>query len=130
MIESSYYAKIGKYYEARALKLERSFTWEPKFTRTDSIPFSCLPHHQEEKLLKSERVHSYKIPDTPNGGKKPYDGYTIFDAIPVVVIIYYIPRKTEVYEIHIRDFIDESEFSARKSLTKERASEIGELIYI
>lgn len=124
MTESSYYADLTKYYAEEALRIKKSITWEAKFTRTSYLNFKCLPYHQEEFLLQSERSFGYKIPDT-GIAKKPFDGLAIFDAHAVFVAIYFVPRKTEIYEIPIRDFLTEKYKSGNKSLTKERAAQIG-----
>ncbi len=124
MTEKSYYAKLNRYYLSYALREQRSVTWEAKFSRTHRIPFSDLPAHQEEKLLKSMRAYGQKIPDA-GVMKKPFDGYVVFNAEAFFVAIYFLPRQTEVYAIHIRNFVDEKYRSTEKSLTKERAAEIG-----
>lgn len=124
MTESSYYAKITAYYTANATN---NIAWEAKFSRTSRIPFSCLPAHQEEFLLKAERVLGGKIPDV-GIAKKFFDGYVLYKATSLFIAIYYLPRETEIYEIPIRSFLKEKYDSGEKSLTKERAREIGKRI--
>lgn len=124
MTEKDYYADIGQYYLKTATV---TTTWEAKFTRTKYLNFRCLPAHQEEKLLKSERAYSYKIPD--NGpAQKPFDGITVVKAVPVLIAIYYTPNNERVYEIPIRAFLKEKYESGEKSLSEERAKQIGKLI--
>lgn len=124
MTEKSYYAKLDRYYLAYGLREGRSITWEAKFSRTHRIPFKALAAHQEEKLLKSMRAYGQKIADA-GIMQKPFDGYVVVNAEAFFVAIYFLPRHTEVYEIHIRNFVDEKYRSTEKSLTKERAAEIG-----
>lgn len=126
MTEKSYYAKITKYYLQNATN---SMAVELKFTRTDTLSFRCLPPHQEASLLESERVFGYKISDSGQM-KKPFDIFILHKAASVFIAIYYKPKKTEIYEISIRHFIHEKYKSWNKSLTIERAKELGRLIRI
>lgn len=126
MRESSYYSAITKYYATTATN---NIAWEAKFVRTNRIPFSCLPQHQEEFLLAAERVLSGKIPDV-GFSKKWFDGLVLYKATSLFIAIYYAPRATEIYEIPIRAFLHEKYHSKEKSLTKERAAEIGKRIYL
>lgn len=129
MTEKSYYADLTKYYLDHALKLKRSISWEAKFSRSHRISFSALAPHQEEKLLKSMRAYGEKIADA-GVMRKPFDGWVLFNAESYFIAIYFLPRETEIYEIHIRNFVDEKYRSTEKSLTKERASEIGRRIHL
>lgn len=124
MTEKSFYPAIGKHYTKTATM---TTPWEAKFTRSNYINFNALPPHQEEKLLQSERSLNYKIPDA-GIGQKPFDGICMVKARPVFVAIYYKPRETEVYEIPIRTFLKEKYQSGKKSLSLERAREIGNLL--
>lgn len=121
MQESDYYAKIGKHY------LEHSDYdgIELKITKTNTFNLSHVPPHQEEKLLHS---WYHKIAD--NGkAQKPLD--IVFKRKEgVLVIIYYVPRASEIYEIPIRVFIEEKYVRKAKSITKQRAQEIGKRIYV
>ena len=121
MLEKSYYSAITKYYERTATC---SIAWEAKFTRTERIAFSSLAAHQEANLLKAEQVFGHKLPDS-GIGQKPWDGFVLYRAKAVFIAIYYSPRATEVYEIGIRDFVNEKYTSTEKSLTKERAHSLG-----
>lgn len=126
MTESSYYADLTKYYERTSIN---SIAWEAKFSRNHRIPFSDLPAHQEKFLLQAEESYGFKIPD--NGrGQKPFDGFVLHNATSLFIAIYFLPRQTEIYEIPIRVFLNEKYTSIEKSLTKQRASEIGKRIYI
>lgn len=129
MTEKSYYSDLTKYYTARALELKKSITWEAKFSRTHRISFTALQSHQERDLIKSMRVFGAKIPDA-GVMQKPFDGYVLFNAEAYFIAIYFLPRETEIYEIHIRNFVDEKYRSNEKSLTKERAAQIGRRIYL
>lgn len=126
MIEKSYYAKISKYYTKNAIC---SMAVEVKITKGNTLPFKCLAPHQEEFLLQAERTFSHKIPDVGRL-RKPFDIMVIHHAASALIAIYYKPRYAEIFEIPIRKFLDEKYNSGKKSLTKQRASEIGARILI
>lgn len=126
MRESSYYKDIGKYYESKKEE-QTTIVWEVKFTRGNTFLFNKLPKHQEEWLLRAERKASWKIPDV-GAMQKPFDGMTFIKAKAMFVIVYYRKGKTEIYDMPIRVFLKEKYESGQKSLTIERAREIGSLV--
>lgn len=123
MTEKNYYNGLTKFYEKDALITGRSSVWDAKFTRTNSLAFSCLSTHQEDRMVRAERAFGYKIPDAGQA-QKPFDGFSIAYAKSFIPIIFYEPRKTTIYEVPLGSFIHERETGKRKSLTKERAKEI------
>jgi penicillin-binding protein-related factor A (putative recombinase) len=128
MDEKDYYGNITAYYTAH--NDGRSIAWEAKITKKDSILYTALKPHQEEKLLKAERAYGEKIADV-GYAQKPFDGWVLVGAKAVVIVIFYKERKTIVVEIPIRAWVDECyDNGGRKSLTKERALEIGTVIHI
>lgn len=129
MKEKDYYTKLGHFYTKRALEMKRTIVWEAKITKTARLSYRSLAPHQEEKLLESERAFNHKIPDVGNL-KKPFDGVAIYGAYSVVVVIYYKPKNTKLYEIPIRSFIALRENSPDKSLAEWEASSIGTFIII
>lgn len=118
--EKDYYGLINQYYTKHA---KETIAWEAKLTKTNSIPFKSLAPHQEEKLLKSERVFAYKYPDV-GMAQKPYDGSVLVGATAIFIAIYYKPRATRIFEILLRDFLNEKYKSGNKSLTLDRAEQI------
>lgn len=100
---------------------------EVKLTKKGSIPFSCLMAHQEEKLLEAERVLAHKIADV-GLAKKPSDILIVAEALSIVLVIFYKPRASEIFEIPIRTFIDARERTVGKSLTLKHAAMIGQRI--
>lgn len=108
-------------------RLERSINWEAKFSRINRIPFKSLAPHQEEKLLEGERGVAWKFPDT-GPMRKMFDGTAIYNGLPIFVAIYFNDNKSTIIEIPFRSFLKEKYESGEKSLTKQRASEIGKLI--
>lgn len=130
MTEKSYYLKLNKYYIKYAKEiLHKSVAWEAKFTRTNYINFKCLAAHQEERLLEAEGVYGQKLADV-GLARKAFDGFVLFEAKSFFVAIYFKPNKTLIYQIPIRAFIKEKYAGKEKSLSIERANQIGKLIRI
>lgn len=121
MTEADFYSDICKYFERNKAKYS-SLAWEAKYTSGRRINFKELSAHQEEKLLASKRGYAYKIPDTANGGKKPFDGFFI-KGEAVVIVVY--GSKKHAYLIDIWDWCNEAYGSDTKSLTEDRAAQIG-----
>lgn len=121
MKESSYYQKLGIYY----LHNTTHEAIEVKITKTNRLPFSSVPDHQEHALAQP---WYYKIPDVGRA-KKPLDIVFKRNHAPLVVV-YYKPRGTTIVEIPIRTFLAEKYCSQEKSLTLARACEIGTIIHI
>jgi hypothetical protein len=114
----------------RSQKINGAF--ELKLTKGKSLPFSALKEHQKEALLAVK--HNYltaKIPDD-SIGFKPFDCFGMGNMPAYVVAIFYKPRATNFYLIHIDAWI-EFEKSMDKprrdggtqSLTEEDALKIG-----
>lgn len=129
MTEKSYYAKINKYYIAHSWEYNNNIVWEAKFTRTNRISYKALASHQEASLVQAQRAYAIKLADVGQA-LKPFDGGMFYKASGFFIAIYFIRNKTQVIEIPIDDFLREKYTSKEKSLTKERASEIGKLIKI
>lgn len=127
--EKSYYAKINAYYIKNIKEYGNNIVWEAKFTRTRRIAFNSLANHQEASLLQAERYFSHKLADV-GIALKPFDGFILYKATVFFIAIYFSKNKTEIYEIPIRSLLREKYTSGNKSLTKERAKEIGRLIHI
>jgi hypothetical protein len=126
MKEKDYYARITKYYELTATN---SICWEAKLTKSGRLPYVALAPHQEEKLLKAQTVHGEKLPDI-GLARKSFDGFVLHRAEANILVIYYHPHDTEIYEIPIRAFVNEKYSSKEKSLSKMRAQAIGTRIYL
>lgn len=124
MKEKNYYAPLSKYYTRMT---ECSMAIEVKICKGNSLPFSSLHAHQEEFLLQSERAFAHKIPDVGRL-RKPYDIILVHQARAVVVVIFYLPRQTEIYEITIRQWIHARQ--KLKNLTRKSAGTYGVQIYI
>lgn len=129
MTEKSYYTKLTKFYRSRALATGRTIVWEAKFTRTNVISFKALAPHQELSMLEAERAYGLKLADVGRA-KKPFDGLALYDAKPVFVAIYFREKKSTLYEIDLRRFIELRQYTKKKSLTQADAAVIGVEIHI
>lgn len=102
-----------------------SGAFELKITKTNSIGYVKLEEHQKEALLHVKHSRMvYKIPDDTRGSK-PFDCFKMSSLPAFVVIYFYTHGEKTFYMIDIDVWVKEEEISKRKSLTKERAEEIG-----
>lgn len=103
----------------------KSGAFELKICKEKSFNFSLVKTHQVEALFATKHNKiAYKIPDD-SVGYKPYDTMFFCKAEAWVVIMFYQRGEKKFYMIDIDDWKKEIENSKRKSLTKERAAEIG-----
>jgi len=109
-------------------KPECSQAWELKRTTKESIAFNAVVERQVQTLLQVEgRGSYYKIPDD-SIGYKPYDCELVIGHGWVVIA--FGERITEFFMIRVNDWLHEKEISERKSITRERAREIGMTIAV
>lgn len=101
-----------------------SSAFELKQTTGESFPFKDVAEHQCDALLavQSKTGFLYKAPDDSRG-VKPFDYFYLNFANAFVVINY--SKYQTFYLIQIDTFLREKKNSARKSLTKSRASQIA-----
>lgn len=108
--------------------------YELKIVRGTSLPFDAVKEHQAQSLIDTKKGFFYKITDPPMfyGGKmrfnvpRPFDCIFLTNVQGYVVVWFYKPRQPKVfYKIPILTFMKEKRESARKSLTEDRAKEIG-----
>jgi hypothetical protein len=100
--------------------------YELKISPRPSIPFTRLEVHQEKWLYTAKHDQiCYKIPDV-GYDKKPADMFCLAHSKAYVVVMFYVTLGTKhFYMIDIDDWIKERENSVRRSLTEDRAKEIG-----
>lgn len=101
--------------------------FELKATPEGSLPFDAVQEHQEHALLAVKHAFMvYKIPDD-SIGQKPFDDIFMADAGAYVVIRFRSKDRgrKEFTMIDIDKWKNERETSDRKSLTVQRAQEIG-----
>lgn len=98
--------------------------FELKICKGTSLPFSAVQPHQVDALLAVKNTGlEYKIPDDTRG-TKPFDCFRLKGNAEVVILFY--TRGTEhFYRIDVDTWVHEVATSARKSLTEDRAKEIG-----
>jgi len=99
--------------------------FELKICKKKSLPFTAVKPHQRRSLKLAQKCLIWKIPDD-SMGEKPFDCFQIKDAESFVAILWYVPRKPKEFTlIEVDAYIAEMESSKRKSLTKDRACDIG-----
>ena len=104
--------------------------YELKFTHDNSLPFKAVMDHQLAGLYVAKHGRlPYKIADV-GIARKPFDGFMVSGAISMIGIMYYSKGEKSFVMIDIDVFMKEKEESKRKSLTKERAKEIGVVCYL
>ena len=102
---------------------------ELKLEKGNSLPFSAVKEHQIRNLLIVKHGgFGYKIPDV-GYGQKPFDFFTL-KGDAYIVIMFYKKGQKEFVMIDVETFVTESERSERRSLTEERAKEIGTLCFL
>jgi len=94
-----------------------------------ALPFNAVKDHQIAALMAAKHGNlPFKIPDDSRG-EKPFDCFILSSVDAYVVIQYYIRGCNEFIMIDVDDFVSERESSSfRKSLTQERAKQIGLVI--
>ncbi len=106
---------------------KKTHAFELKITKTNSIPFSAVKDHQIRWLYAVKHgVVPYKIADV-GYDQKPFDGFAMAGEEAVICIMFYTRGTREFYMIDIDVFMTEMRDSVRRSLTEERAREIGRL---
>lgn len=98
--------------------------FELKISKGKSLPFNAVKEHQVHALSMARHKHLvYKIPDD-SLGQKPFDSFCIVESQAYVVIMFRAKNR-EFVMIDIDDWLEEQTKSTRKSITEERAKEIG-----
>ena len=140
MIEKQMQVFFGKYLKSHYPNSSEAY--ELKICKGISLAFNAVQEHQIKALLEAEETgFYYKIPDQPVSwgadspirfaAKKPFDCLVLVKVRSYVVVWFYHERQRKVFlKIPIQVFIHEKETSTRKSLTEERAKEIGIPVYI
>lgn len=138
MIEKDMQTIFGKY--VRSHPPDIAEVYELKICKGTSLPFNALAKHQEQALLQVKLGFFHKLSDPPIWSKmnqtrfnipRPFDCMFLTGIQAYVVIWYYHPRKVKVFiKIPVLIFLKEREISTRKSLTEQRAKELGTLIMI
>lgn len=104
---------------------KKTGAFELKLTHEKSIPFSAVLDHQEAALSAAKHANiAYKISDE-SSGFKPFDCFMLVQVPAYVVIQFYHRGCKDFYLLDIDDWLNEKQHSVRRSLTEERAAQIG-----
>lgn len=122
MTEAKFTSKFNRWLEYK-WPARSSASFELKLTKTGSIPFKVVKDHQISSLIASSKGMNYKIPDD-TFAQKPFDCFHLYGE-GYVVVMFWKRGVNRFYIIKVEDWITESENSPRKSLTEDRANEIG-----
>lgn len=137
MKEANFQTLFGRWVEENYDDMVTSVAYELKLTKTNSILFSAVKEHQVEGLMAVKHSFLYhKISDAPIFGgmksrftkPKPFDCFVLSGQAYVCIMFYKPRRKKEFIMIDIDDWLKEVKTSTRKSLTEERAKQIGRVI--
>lgn len=89
------------------------------------MPFSAVQPHQILNLqLAKHGMLAYKIEDGTYA-PKPFDCFVLAGVPAYIVVMFYRRAQKTFYMIDVDKYVEEVDNSKRKSLTEERAKEIG-----
>ncbi len=124
MRESDFQTKFNLWVK---YNIKTSSAFELKLTKEKSLAFSAVMPHQLLNLsLAKNGSLAYKIEDG-NYAPKPFDSFILVNVPAYVVVMFYHRGQKTFYMIDVDVFIKEKETSDRKSLTVERAGQIGKV---
>lgn len=124
-LERDFQTKFRKYCKYKMG--DKTFAYELKATKQSYLNFNALAKHQEYALLAAKHgIAHHKISDE-GVSKKPFDGFQLV-SVPAYVGIMFNTKDQQktFYLIDIDEFLQVKEEVDRKSLTEEKAAEIGE----
>lgn len=101
--------------------------FELKVSEGNSLPFSAVKDHQVAALqMAAGKGIVYKIGDD-SLGQKPFDCFVLAGVQAWIVVMFHSKKRgqKEFFMIPVDIWVKEIETSDRKSLTEERAREIG-----
>lgn len=125
MKEKDLQSKVTKYMIHR---WQTNAVFELKICKEPSLPFDAVKPHQINALkLAKLGTLAYKIPDV-GYDQKPFDMIVLNKVEAYVLVMFYARACKHFYIIDVEDYIFESTYSERRSLTEDRAKEIGKRI--
>ena len=123
MREKDFQTKFSRWFWNQ--KIFGTGAYELKLTKTNRLPFNAVSEMQKIDLLQvKHRKFSHKISDSGVGSKR-FDFFCLKEESAYVVIMFYKRGQKEFFIIDIDDWVHEEKISKRKSITSERADEIG-----
>jgi hypothetical protein len=149
MKEKDFQTKFTEWVRENPDVMSTNSAMELKLCKLKSMPFDRVDDHQILALQAVKHQHLYhKITDQPFIGpcercgfqrkymftaKKPFDCFILSKANAFVVIWWYKEgvRKgnREMIFIDIDDFVNEKLDCGRKSITEQRAKELGKVVF-
>jgi len=128
-LEKDFQADFNKYLKHIFYK---TGAFELKVTEETSLPFGAVKDHQMTALYHAKHGNFvYKIPDDAVS-EKPFDAFMLV-MVPSYVVVMFRSKERgqrEFVMIDIDAWISEKKISERKSLTEERAKEIGRVCFL
>lgn len=122
MKEKNFQSKFNRWLQNR---YEGNGVFELKLVKRNSLPFDAVKEHQLHALQMAKyQSVVYKIEDG-SFSQKPFDCFKI-TCPSFVVVMFYKRSQNCFYMIDIDKFLTEKVISKRKSLTEERAWDIGQ----
>jgi len=123
--EAGFQSKFRRY--AKNRMEGRTFLYELKVTPKDYINFNRLEEHQKYSLLAARKgIAHHKMPDQ-GIAKKPADGFQLCDIEALVGVLFNKnDQQKEFFLIPIEEWEKAREEVDRKSLTRDKAQQIGE----
>lgn len=109
----------------------KTAVFELKISDGKSLPFSDVADHQISSLYAAKHGNLVmKIPDT--GFQNPFDSFMMVMVPAYVVIMFKAQERNrkEFIMVDIDTFCEEKRISDRKSLTEDKAKEIGKICFL
>jgi len=122
--EADFQAKFNRWCK---YNIHETTCFQLKYCRGNALQFSAVNKHQIQSLLNAKhRKILWKISDF-SYESKPFDSFLISKAPSYIVIQYASENRANktFFMIDIDRFVKEMKGSDRKSLTEERAGQIG-----
>ena len=130
--ERQFQNELNDWFPKNAHLFPDKVLYDCKASPTDSKPFDCIEpsqHTGARKCVTVEGLHhniesvAYKQQST-----KPGDGFYMRSATYYIIIMFNVRQRGNktFYVIRYTDWMEEQSRSDRKSLTEERAKEIGQ----
>lgn len=125
-LEKDFQTDFGRWVHHGSAVLTSS-GFELKVTPTDSIAFTDVREHQVDALLAVKRAKLFwKIPDDSMAAK-PFDCFLLVASSAWIVVMFRCRERGqgEFFLIDVEVWTAERKRSKRRSLTEERARQIG-----
>ncbi len=121
MLEKDFQLKFNKWVK---YNYHKTAVFELKLARGKSLPFNAVEEHQLFALRTAKHAKIiHKIADA--GYTNPFDSFQIVGSEAFVVVMFYERGTRDFYMVDIDVWLSEMLSSDRKSLTEDRAKEIG-----